>query len=188
MVQRMGGEQRKLALVLLDLESAQVKEPLVAFQHTPFKREALGRLVQQINDELGESGYSSAVKSAFEMEWPDLEKKMKPAPVSPNDEQPDPDPNAALNEVLLKVRTIEQAVAELSKWRDESTWPQKVTSWSSLLAPRSDSLTSEFMKQLAGNATIGLSTSGSLTDSGQLTTIPVVDEPEIKRKKNASKR
>lgn len=64
--------------ILFDLDSSDLKGPLVQFQATPFNKSEIKKLISIINKLLGENKLDESVlNSVFDMWWPKLEEQIK---------------------------------------------------------------------------------------------------------------
>lgn len=64
--------------ILFDVDSSDLKGPLVQFQSTPFNRSEIKKLITTINKALGENRLDDSVlSSVFDMWWPKLEEQIK---------------------------------------------------------------------------------------------------------------
>jgi hypothetical protein len=112
----------EFALVLLDLDTSDVREPLAGFQLTPFKKKDLSELVVEINARVGDPLYGASIRDSFEADWKELEAQMTPPPLPSGGEKAQKSPtNEILQEILQKVRTIERTM-EASAARERATW------------------------------------------------------------------
>ncbi|MBZ5614155.1 MAG: toll/interleukin-1 receptor domain-containing protein [Acidobacteriia bacterium] len=74
-------EKTYVCTLLLDLQPSDVKGPLAQFQATKATKEDIHQLVKNLNKALGEHSMDEAlVNRAFEMWWPELERKLKNLP------------------------------------------------------------------------------------------------------------
>jgi hypothetical protein len=103
---------------LYELTPNQVKEPLAKFQATVAIKHDTKRLLQTINNKLGQSGLSEKqLNTAFEKCWPDLKEAFDHIPKQQGVIKPKRSPEDMLDEILTLVRNLnkQQESAELSK-------------------------------------------------------------------------
>jgi hypothetical protein len=81
-------EKSKVSPILLNIESTDLKGPLVQFQATPFRKEEIRKLIRTLNNGLSERGLSPQIfENTFEKWWPDLDERVRAAlnrPISTN--------------------------------------------------------------------------------------------------------
>ena len=78
----------KVCPFLLDIQPTDIEGPLVQFQATRFEKDEVMKLIRLINKELGNQALEkTTLDNAFEMWWPDLEKRIAEAMGSVADQQ-----------------------------------------------------------------------------------------------------
>jgi hypothetical protein len=90
---------------LYDLEPADVREPLAQFQSTKAQRDDVKKLIQTINNNLGERKLpESEINESFDVWWVKLEQRLKDIPQSPKVPEPQRPDRDILEEILGLVR------------------------------------------------------------------------------------
>lgn len=98
---------------LYGLEPANVREPLAQFQNTKAQREDVKKLVQTINNVLGESRLSeSEIGESFEVWWPKLDERLKNIPPPVDSLEPQRADREILEEILELIRSQGRATIE----------------------------------------------------------------------------
>ena len=93
---------------LVDIQPADIMGPLAFFQHTKSEKEDVYRLVQAINDNLGEGQLQESILSdTFEKWWPDLESTLQAILREEPTTKPHRSAEAVMDEILESVRRIE---------------------------------------------------------------------------------
>jgi len=92
---------------LLDLNPADVEEPLAQFQHTIAERDDTKKLVQSINKALNERPLPDEVlEDAFNTYWPRLEEKLEAIPEDVEKSEPKREDSDKIDEILGLVRGL----------------------------------------------------------------------------------
>ncbi len=98
----------KVCTFLYELKNADVKQPLGRFQHTRFEKGEMLKLLKTINGKLTEVGERSIsdvqLEKALEVNWSELEEKLKGTPKSKEVKVERPD-RELLEEILERVRS-----------------------------------------------------------------------------------
>ena len=103
--------------ILFDVEKTKIKGPLEQFQFTVFDRKDVRRLLQSVNEALGEEALEDDVLDrVFEQWWPVLEKDVALILTSHKPTAPPPSRNAdeMVAETLERVRSLESQAAKLT--------------------------------------------------------------------------
>ena len=112
---------------LYELTPTQVKEPLSKFQATEAKKDDTKRLLQTINNMLGQNGLSDKqLSNAFERCWTALEHALDHVPKKQSAFKPQRSTDDMLAEILTLVRN-------LSDWRQEIRLSTKLSNLRNLL-------------------------------------------------------
>lgn len=107
-------EGRACCLLLRGLAPADVTGPLAQFQHRTFSREDIHKLLWDINGLLTRPLDALSLDLIFDKWWPDLERDVLSAlqsPGLPANSDTRRDPAELLDELILRVRNIEQSIA-----------------------------------------------------------------------------
>lgn len=135
---------RVCCLLLGGLRPVQVTGPLQQFQNRQFEKVDFWHLLSDLNRHIDKSLDPAELETIFRMWWPHLEKEVETAltdegaPVEHGRDQ-----SEMLEEILLRARSIEQAVWQFH----ESTRLEHAQRTIRELAPRMLSLLSEFMDE-----------------------------------------
>jgi hypothetical protein len=90
---------------LYDLEPAGVREPLAQFQTTKAHREDVKKLVQTINNVLGENKLpESEINESFDVWWPKFEERLNNIATAPSSPEPQREDREILEEILELIR------------------------------------------------------------------------------------
>ena len=114
--------------ILFDVDSSDLKGPLVQFQSTPFNRPEIKKLITTINKALGENRLDDSVlNTVFDMWWPKLEEQIKSiiekyknnggTNESPRDQR------EILEEILALTRMSVKRSPPSSKYKEEQIEP-----------------------------------------------------------------
>lgn len=110
-------EQGRVSPILFGINATDLKGPLVQFQATPFNKDEIQKLIENLNECLGDHGLQPKVLSnTFEMWWPELEHKVT-AIVNRKPSTPDRkirEDRELIEETLQLVRGIATASDSLS--------------------------------------------------------------------------
>ncbi len=99
-------ERSRVIPILLELEFADLKGPLVQFQATTFTKEEIHNLMISLNAYLEDRGLSSSIlENTFEKWWPELEKGVFAALQKPASTETDIRPDRELLEEVVEVTT-----------------------------------------------------------------------------------
>lgn len=108
-------ERGKVCPILFGVEPTDVKEPLAQFQFARFQREDIKRVMNMINEELGEAALSREVfDSVFDMWWPRLNEKVNNilSRIESNDYEVTRLDRDILEEVLSLTRSMSRNIQE----------------------------------------------------------------------------
>ena len=96
--------------VLIDLKPSEVKSPFADFQCRIANKEGLLALMETLNAALpeGTAVSDSQLRTVFELLWPQLENKLAALPPDEKPVKTEREPNEVLEEILSRVRAIEQ--------------------------------------------------------------------------------
>lgn len=91
---------------LYGLEPADIREPLAQFQTTKSQLEDVRKLIQTINNALGENKLlGSEVNESFDVWWPKLQERLSSIPEPQSSPQPQRDDREILEEILELIRS-----------------------------------------------------------------------------------
>ncbi|MPQ46888.1 TIR domain-containing protein [Marinifilum sp. N1E240] len=108
---------------LFDITPANVQSPLSQFQHTSFNKEDIFKLLKTINGIVSETGgknlRESSLKSVFDTNWEQLEKRLSKTPKSSSEEKDIRSDRELLEESLQILRGIRGGIPSKSIDNDE---------------------------------------------------------------------
>lgn len=98
-------EQRYVWTFLYDLKPANISWPLAQFQHTQANRNDTKKLIETMNNALGDKGLSSdTLNKSFEKWWGELESQLNQLPAVEGGVKNERDERDILEEILALVR------------------------------------------------------------------------------------
>jgi hypothetical protein len=103
--------QGRVSGLLLDVSATQIEFPLQQFQHTPLSKDALLKLVQELNKHCAAPLPESRVQTSFQRGFPDFEKSLVQVRQVLAHEQKDSHPSRGTNDILTDVLTAQQGLA-----------------------------------------------------------------------------
>ena len=109
---------RACGLLLAGLNPASMVGPLAQFQHRIFIEKEFKSLLRDLNGKQSKPLQDQMLEDIFQKWWPDVEKEVKNAikiPANTPNKTVKRDSQDVLEEILLKVRSVEQSVEELRR-------------------------------------------------------------------------
>ncbi|MEE7545750.1 toll/interleukin-1 receptor domain-containing protein [Xanthomonas sp. Kuri4-1] len=100
----------RVCTFLIDLEPADIKDPLAQFNHTQKGKESMYSLAITLNSSLGEEGLDDkTLTQVFETYWPQFEEKFEA--VLRRTPDPEPEPKRKQDDVLAEILQVARSTA-----------------------------------------------------------------------------
>lgn len=110
----------RVCTFLINLNPADIKDPLAQFNHTIFDQESVRALLKTINKELENPVKEASIDKVFDLYWPEIEQKLNDVVKNHSQgtnpaEAPPSRSDQILDEILLSTRSLGKRVGSIQR-------------------------------------------------------------------------